>query len=115
MSMKEKTVTVRVWESLADEFKQVVKEQGYTQSLVIRELMQDYILKTKNPELSPEQDVMRHILKKGEKSGLEFLADMTVDEMLCFAEKMAKDKSSTLYGMIEPQIIGDNVINPILK
>lgn len=98
---KEKTVTVRVWESLADEFKQVVKEQGYTQSLVIRELMQDYINKAKQPNLPPEQDVMRFILKKGEKSGLEFLQDMSADEMMALAEKLANNPKSSLYGMID--------------
>ena len=103
MSIKEKAVTVRVCESLADEFKKVVKEQGYTQSLVIRELMEDYIRKTKDPELPEDQDVMRFVLRKGEKSGLEFLADMTVDEMLSLAGAMSKDEGSALYGMIEPQ------------
>lgn len=98
---KEKAVTVRVLESLADEFKQVVKEQGYTQSLVIRELMQDYINKTKQPNLPPEQDVMRFILKKGEKSGLEFLQDMSADDMLAFAERLADNPKSPFYGLLD--------------
>lgn len=36
---------------LADEFKRLVKEQGYSQSLVLRELMKDYISKNDKLEL----------------------------------------------------------------
>lgn len=63
MSMKEKAITVRVKESLADEFRQVVKEQGYTQSLVIRELMKDYIDKPKQLNLQQEQRIVRETIK----------------------------------------------------
>ncbi|WP_201611949.1 ribbon-helix-helix protein, CopG family [Psychrobacter submarinus] len=36
---------------LADQFKKVVKEQGYSQSLVLRELMKEYL--KKNAEIEP--------------------------------------------------------------
>ena len=36
---------------LAEQFKKVTKEQGYSQSLVLRELMKDYIKKNSEIEL----------------------------------------------------------------
>lgn len=36
---------------LAEQFKRLVKEQGYSQSLVLRELMKEYISKNDKPEL----------------------------------------------------------------
>lgn len=37
--------------ALAEKFKKVTKEQGYSQSLVLRELMKDYL--KKNSEIEP--------------------------------------------------------------
>lgn len=36
---------------LAKEFKRVCEKQGLTQSLVLRELMKDYLKKNKQPDL----------------------------------------------------------------
>lgn len=50
---KVKTVSIhiRADEDLANEFKRVVEANGYTQSLIMRELMKDYLSKNKQPDL----------------------------------------------------------------
>ena len=55
-SKKKKSVSIhiRADEDLANEFKRVVEAQGYgsTQSLVMRELMKEYLAKKKQPDSS---------------------------------------------------------------
>ena len=54
MTIKKKksvSVHIRADEDLANEFKRVVEAQGYTQSLVMRELMKEYLAKNKQPDL----------------------------------------------------------------
>jgi len=54
MTIKKKkavSIHIRADEDLANEFKRVVEAQGYTQSLVMRELMKEYLAKNKQPDL----------------------------------------------------------------
>lgn len=53
MSKKKKSVSIhiRADEDLANEFKRVVEAQGFTQSLIMRELMKEYLAKNKQPDL----------------------------------------------------------------
>lgn len=53
MSKKQKNVSIHIRcdEDLADEFKRVCDQQGYSQSLVMRELMKEYLKKNKQPDL----------------------------------------------------------------
>jgi antitoxin component of RelBE/YafQ-DinJ toxin-antitoxin module len=48
---KNVSVHIRADEDLAKEFKRVVEQQGYTQSLVMRELMKEYLAKNKQLDL----------------------------------------------------------------
>ena len=48
---KNVSIHIRADEDLANEFKRVVENQGYTQSLVMRELMKEYLAKNKQPDL----------------------------------------------------------------
>jgi len=48
---KSVSIHIRADENLANEFKRVVEQQGYTQSLVMRELMKEYLSKNKQPDL----------------------------------------------------------------
>lgn len=45
------SIHIRAPDDLAAEFKRVVEAQGYTQSLVMRELMKDYLSQNKQLEL----------------------------------------------------------------
>lgn len=45
------SIHIRADEDLANEFKRVVEAQGYTQSLVMRELMKEYLAKNKQFDL----------------------------------------------------------------
>ena len=53
MSNKPKNVSIhiRVNEELAREFKRACEQQGYSQSLIMRELMKDYLKNNKQPDL----------------------------------------------------------------
>lgn len=53
MSKKKKNVSIhiRADEDLANEFKRVCEQQGYSQSLVMRELMKEYLAKNKQLNL----------------------------------------------------------------
>lgn len=53
MSKKAKTVSIhiRVDEDLAHEFKRICDEQDFTQSLIIRQLMKEYLAKNKQISL----------------------------------------------------------------
>ncbi len=48
---KNVSIHIRADEDLAKEFKRVVEAQGYTQSLIMRELMKEYLSKNKQPDL----------------------------------------------------------------
>ena len=48
---KSTSIHIRADEQLADTFKRVCDAQGYSQSLVIREFMKDYIAKNKQLNL----------------------------------------------------------------
>lgn len=56
MTNKAKTVSVhiRADEDLVNDFKRLCEQQGYSQSLIMRELMKDYLLKNKQPDLLNE-------------------------------------------------------------
>lgn len=51
MSKKNVSIHIRCDEDLANEFKRACEEKGYSQSLVMRELMKDYLKKNKQPDL----------------------------------------------------------------
>ena len=53
MANKQKNVSIhiRANEELAKEFKRVCEQQGYSQSLIMRELMKEYLAKNKQPNL----------------------------------------------------------------
>ena len=87
---KQISIHIRCDDDLANEFKRVVEQNGYTKSLVMRELMQDYINNAKNSTLPAEQDVMRQIIKRGNTERVEPLKDMTSDELLKLAIRMAE-------------------------
>ncbi len=87
---KQTSIHIRCDDDLANEFKRVVEQNGYTKSLVMRELMQDYINNAKNPNLPVEQDVMRQVIKKGDPDRVEPLKNMTSDELLKLAIRMAE-------------------------
>lgn len=87
---KQASIHIRCDDGLANEFKQVVEQNGYSKSLVIRELMQDYINNSKKPNPSSEQDVMRQIVKKGDTDRLEPLKDMSADDLFKLAIRMAE-------------------------
>lgn len=48
---KNVSVHIRADENLAKEFKRLCEHQGYTQSLVMRELMKEYLEKNKQLDL----------------------------------------------------------------
>lgn len=75
---------------MANEFKQAVEQNGYTKSLVIRELMQEYIDNPKRLNLASEQNTMQQIMKKEEIEKIEPLKDMTSDDLLKLAIRMAQ-------------------------
>lgn len=87
---KQASIHIRCDYDLANEFKQVVEKNGYTKSLVLRELMQDYINTSKNHSMRSEQDVMRQVLKKDDTIKAAPLKDMTTDELLKLAIRMAE-------------------------
>ena len=86
---KQASIHIRCDHDLANEFKQIVEQNGYTKSLVMRELMQDYINHSKNPNL-PSGQVMRQVLKKGHTIEPEPLKNMTSNELLKLAIRMAE-------------------------
>ena len=75
---------------IANEFKQVVEQNGYSKSLVMRELMQDYINNAKNQNMLSERDLMSNVIKKSSVIKVEPLKDMTADELLKLAIRMAE-------------------------
>lgn len=48
---KDVSIHIRAEEDLAKEFKRFCEQQGFTQSLVIRELMKEYLAKNKQLDL----------------------------------------------------------------
>ncbi|MBE0406495.1 hypothetical protein ACT3TI_06685 [Psychrobacter sp. AOP22-C1-22] len=87
---KQASIHIRCDYDLANEFKQVVEQNGYSKSLVLRELMQDYINTSKNHSMQSEQDVIRQVLKKDDTIKAAPLKDMTTDELLKLAIRMAE-------------------------
>lgn len=87
---KQASIHIRCDYDLANEFKKVVEQNGYTKSLVLRELMQDYINTFKNHSVQSEQDVMTQVIKKGNTIKEKPLKDMTTDELLKLAIRMAE-------------------------
>ena len=61
---KQASIHIRCDYDLANEFKYVVEQNGYIKSLVMYELMQDYINNFKNHSLRSEKTVMGQVLKK---------------------------------------------------
>lgn len=87
---KKASIHIRCDHDLAKEFKQVVEQNGYTKSLVLRELMQDYINNSKNKRMQPKLGVMRQVLQKDNTIKTKPLKDMTSDELLKLAIRMAE-------------------------
>lgn len=85
---KQASIHIRCEQKLADEFKQAVEQNGYTKSLVIRELMQEYIDNSKNISLPTEQDTVKQAIRRNDIDNS--LKDMTSDDLLKLAIRMAE-------------------------
>lgn len=85
---KQSSIHIRCDENLANEFKQMVEKNGYTKSLVIRELMQDYIDNSKKLNLATEQGTVKQAIRKDDID--KSLKDMTSDDLLKLAIRMAQ-------------------------
>lgn len=48
---KNVSIHIRAPEDLANEFKRVCEQQGYSQSLVVRKMIEDYLKKNKQLDL----------------------------------------------------------------
>ena len=84
------SIHIRCDEKLANEFKQAVEKNGYTKSLVIRELMQEYIDNPKKLNMAGEQETMKQLIQEKEIEEIEPLKDMTSDDLLKLAIRMAQ-------------------------
>lgn len=89
-SLKQASIHIRCDQELADEFKQVVEQHGYTKSMVLRALMQDYINKTKNSILTAEQNQIKVVLKQDAATRMTPLSDKAADDLLQLALRMAE-------------------------
>ncbi|WP_367109043.1 type II toxin-antitoxin system RelB/DinJ family antitoxin [uncultured Psychrobacter sp.] len=87
---KQASIHIRCDEKLANEFKQVVEQNGYTKSLIIREMMQEYIDNSKKLNLASQQDTMAKVIKTEDIDKLEPLKDITADDLLKLAIRMAE-------------------------
>ncbi|WP_367104903.1 type II toxin-antitoxin system RelB/DinJ family antitoxin [uncultured Psychrobacter sp.] len=87
---KQASIHIRCDEKLANEFKQVVEQNGYTKSLVIREMMQEYVDNSKKLNLASQQDTMAKVIKTEDIDKLEPLKDITADDLLKLAIRMAE-------------------------
>ena len=87
---KQTSIHIRCELSLAEEFNQVVEQQGYTKSMVLRELMQEYINKVKNPLLPAEQEKIKAVLKQDAATRMTPLTDKAADDLLQLAMRMAE-------------------------
>ncbi|MDE4456156.1 hypothetical protein [Psychrobacter sp. DAB_AL62B] len=87
---KQASIHIRCDYDLANEFKQIVEQNGYTKSLVLRELMQHYINNSKNQNMLSERDLMSNVIKKSSAIKAAPLKDMTTDELLKLAIRMAE-------------------------
>lgn len=85
---KPASIHIRCDKKLANEFKQAVEQNGYTKSLVIRELMQQYVDNPKKLNLSSEPDTVTQATKTDERG--KPLKDMSSDELLKLAIRMAE-------------------------
>ena len=94
-SLKQTSIHIRCDQRLADEFKQVVEQRGYTKSTVLRELMQEYINKAKNPLVTAElattdQAHIKAVLKQDAATRMTPLSDKAADDLLQLATRMAE-------------------------
>lgn len=88
---KQASIHIRCDKKLANEFKQAVEQNGYTKSLVLRELMQEYIDNPKKLNLASEQeDTMKKVMKEEDIDKLEPLKDITADDLFKLAIRMAE-------------------------
>ena len=88
--LKQASIHIRCDYELANEFKQIVEQNGYSKSLVMRELMQDYINNSKNQNRLSEQNIISKGIKTGNEVKAAPLKDMTADELLKLAIRMAE-------------------------
>lgn len=85
---KQASIHIRCDQKLANEFKQAVQQNGYTKSLIIREMMQEYIDNSKKRPLTTEQDIMKRAIGKNDIE--QPLKNMESDDLLKLAIRMAK-------------------------
>ncbi len=85
---KQASIHIRCDQKLADEFKKAVEQNGYTKSLVIRELMQKYINNSKKHNLPTQQATVRPAILKNETD--KPLRKMSSDDLLKLAIRMAE-------------------------
>ncbi len=85
---KQASIHIRCDQKLANEFKQAVEQNGYTKSLVIRELMQEYIDNSKKLHLATEQHKVEQAIRKNKID--QPLKDMASDDLLKLAIRMAQ-------------------------
>lgn len=87
---KQTSIHICCEQSLAEEFNQVVEQQGYTKSMVLQELMQEYINKVKNPLLPAEQERIKAVLQQDAATRMTPLTDKAADDLLQLAIRMAE-------------------------
>ncbi|WP_201587528.1 type II toxin-antitoxin system RelB/DinJ family antitoxin [Psychrobacter jeotgali] len=85
---KQASIHIRCDAKLANEFKQAVENNGYTKSLVIRELMQEYIDNSNKLNLPTEQDTVKQAIRKNDID--KSLEEMASDDLLRLAIRMAQ-------------------------
>lgn len=88
--IKQTSIHICCEQSLAEEFNQVVEQQGYTKSMVLQELMQEYINKVKNPLLPVEQEQIKAVLQQDAATRMTPLTDKAADDLLQLAIRMAE-------------------------
>ena len=88
--IKQTSIHICCEQSLAEEFNQVVEQQGYTKSMVLQELMQEYINKVKNPLLPAEQERIKAVLQQDAATRMTPLTDKAADDLLQLAIRMAE-------------------------
>lgn len=85
---KQASIHIRCDQKLADEFKKAVEQNGYTKSLVIRELMQEYIDNSKKHNSPTQQATVRPAILRNETD--KPLREMSSDDLLKLAIRMAE-------------------------
>ena len=89
-SLKQICIHIRCDQALADEFKQVVEHHGYTTSMVLGKLMQEYINNEKNSLLLSEQEQIETVLAQDAVTRMTPLSDKVADDLLQLAIRMAE-------------------------